>query len=136
MRVSGLLLRCSGLRIWYCHCSSLGGCCGPGLIPDPGTSTCHGYIQKIKNKKGGGGFYFLENIELIVGSCFFILSDNLFFFFFFFGHICGMWKFPGQGSNPCHSSNPSHCSENARSLTCCTHKRTPQFDNLYFKWSV
>ena len=31
-----------------------------------------------------------------------------------FGHACGMWKFPGQGSNPCHSSD-----NNAGSLTHC-----------------
>ena len=30
-----------------------------------------------------------------------------------------MWKFPGQGPNPCHSSSPSLCSDNARSLTHC-----------------
>lgn len=30
----------------------------------------------------------------------------------------GMWKFPGQGLNPSHSGNPSHCSDYARSLTC------------------
>ena len=29
-----------------------------------------------------------------------------------------MWKFPGQRSNPCHSSNPSHRSKHAGSLTC------------------
>ena len=29
----------------------------------------------------------------------------------------GVWTFPGQGLNPCHSSDPSHCSDNARSLT-------------------
>ena len=34
------------------------------------------------------------------------------------GHTLGMWKFPGQGSHLCHSSNPSHCSDNAGSLTC------------------
>ena len=28
-----------------------------------------------------------------------------------------MWKFPGQGSNLCHSSDPRHSSGNARSLT-------------------
>ena len=28
-------------------------------------------------------------------------------------------KFPGQGSNPCHSSNLGHSSDNARSLTYC-----------------
>ena len=26
-------------------------------------------------------------------------------------------KFPGQGSNLCHSSDPSHCRDNARYLT-------------------
>ena len=28
-----------------------------------------------------------------------------------------MWKFPGQGLNPHHSSDQSHSSDNARSLT-------------------
>ena len=32
----------------------------------------------------------------------------------------GRWKLLGQGSNPCHSSNLSCCSDNARSLTSCT----------------
>ena len=27
----------------------------------------------------------------------------LFFFFSFYGHTCGIWKFPGQVSNPSHS---------------------------------
>ena len=31
--------------------------------------------------------------------------------------FCGMQKFLGQGSNPHHSGHPSHCSDNARSLT-------------------
>ena len=35
------------------------------------------------------------------------------------GCTCSMWNFLGQGSNPCYSSNPSHCSDSARSLTCC-----------------
>uniref|UniRef100_A0A8D1UVC1 Sideroflexin 2 n=1 Tax=Sus scrofa TaxID=9823 RepID=A0A8D1UVC1_PIG len=29
-------------------------------------------------------------------------------------------KFPGQGSNLCHGSDPTHSGDNARSLTCCT----------------
>jgi len=33
-----------------------------------------------------------------------------------------MWKFSGQGLNPHHSSDPSHQSGNARSLTCCATK--------------
>ena len=36
------------------------------------------------------------------------------------GYILGIQKFLGQGSNPCHSSNQSHSSDNARSLTCYT----------------
>ena len=43
-------------------------------------------------------------------------------FIYFFGCACGVWKFLGQGSNLCHSSNLSHCSDNARSLTFCTTK--------------
>ena len=42
-----------------------------------------------------------------------------FFFLFNFGHPCGMWKFWGQGFNSHHSSDPSHCSDNTRSLTHC-----------------
>ena len=36
------------------------------------------------------------------------------------GHAHGMWKFPGQGSNPGHSSDPRCCSDNTASLTHCT----------------
>ena len=47
---TGVLLQLSGLRILHCHCSSLDCCCGLGLIPGPGTSTCHGCSQKGKKK--------------------------------------------------------------------------------------
>ena len=33
-------------------------------------------------------------------------------------HTHGVKKFPGQGSNAHHGSNPRHCSDNARSITC------------------
>ena len=36
---------------------------------------------------------------------------------FFFG--CSMWKFPSRGSNPHHSSDPNHCSNNGATLTHC-----------------
>ena len=39
---------------------------------------------------------------------------------FFFGYTLGMWKLPGQGSNLCHSSNPSYCSDSTGSLTHCS----------------
>ena len=44
----------------------------------------------------------------------------LFFFFFFFGYACSMWKCPGQGSNPYHSSNLSQSSHNSECLSHCT----------------
>ena len=37
-----------------------------------------------------------------------------------FGCACGMWKFTGQRSNLCHSSNLGCCSDNTGSLTHCT----------------
>ena len=42
----GVLLRCNRLRIQCCHYSSLGHCCGAGLIPGPGIPTCHEHGQK------------------------------------------------------------------------------------------
>ena len=50
------------------------------------------------------------------------------FFFFFFGRAHSMWKFPGQGSNPLHSSHQSCCSGNTRSLTSFI---TQEFPYLY-----
>ena len=47
----------------------------------------------------------------------YVASPLVFISLIFFGHTCGMWKFPGQGLNSCHSSNPSCFSDNARSLT-------------------
>ena len=44
-----------------------------------------------------------------------------------FGLIHGIRKFLSQGLNLCHSSNPSHCIDNAGSLTCCTTRELPVF---------
>ena len=46
-----LLLWCSRLRIWHCHCSSLDHCRDSGLIPGIGLFTCHRHGQKKKKKK-------------------------------------------------------------------------------------
>ena len=46
----GVLLWHSGLRIRYCHCSSLGGCCGTGSVLDTG-STCRGHGQTKKERR-------------------------------------------------------------------------------------
>ena len=48
------------------------------------------------------------------------------FLFFFFGCSHSMWKFSGQGSNLCHSSDLSSCYDNARSLACCATRELPQ----------
>lgn len=37
-----------------------------------------------------------------------------FFLSFFLGHTHGVWKFPGQGSNPSHSRNLRHSDNNPR----------------------
>ena len=34
-------------------------------------------------------------------------NSNFWFVFYFIGYIHGMRKFPGQGSNPCHSGDLS-----------------------------
>ena len=52
----------------------------------------------------------------------------------FFCHAHGMCKFPGQGMNLHHSSNQSHCSDNARSLTCCATGELLEI--FFFKWTV
>ena len=48
-KIPGVSLWHSQLRIWHCHCSGSGHCCGMGLILGPGTSACHGCGQKGKN---------------------------------------------------------------------------------------
>ena len=59
--------------------------------------------------------------------------EFLFFLFFLF-RLCdcthSMWKFPGQGLNPCHSSDLNHSGANAGSLTHCTKENSqgvPEF---------
>ena len=49
--IVGVPLWHRGLKLQCCHCSSLGCCCGVGLIPGPGTSICGGCGQKKKKKK-------------------------------------------------------------------------------------
>ena len=63
----GILLRCRGLRIWCCYCSSLGQCCGTGLIPALGTSTCHRCPPPPK-KKERKGFNWHAQLDLSSGS--------------------------------------------------------------------
>ena len=61
-----------------------------------------------------------------MNSLFFFFNDQclkyhllFYLFIYLFGHVCRMWNFLGQGSNPWHSSDLSRCSDNVRSLTHC-----------------
>ena len=46
----------------------------------------------------------------------------------------GMWKFLDQGSNPCHSSHPNHCSDSARSLIRRTTGELRKFVFFFFSF--
>ena len=54
-----------------------------------------------------------------VKSTYLKFLDCLNFGFFFLATPAACGRSPGQGRNPCHSSNPSPCRDNAGSLTCC-----------------
>ena len=78
--------------------------------------------------------WFANIFSFLCGVCFHFLDGvfwskkfYLFFYLFiFFGCTCGIWKFLGQGSNLCHSSDQSCCSDNTRSLTCCAIRELPK----------
>ena len=110
------------LKIWHCHCS------GMSFIPGLGTSACHVCGQEKKEICSMSNLkYFHLKMKGMVEQK---ISEIFFFFFFFFGCACDMWKFLGKRLNWRHSSKPSHCSDNARSLTCCTTQNT-QVEFLY-----
>ena len=46
-----VLLWLRGLRIWSCHYSGSGPCCGEGSVPDTGTFTCCGLSNPPPPKK-------------------------------------------------------------------------------------
>ena len=51
MQNLGVLLWCSQLRIWCCHCSGWGHCSRTGSAPGLGTSIFYRLSQKKKKKK-------------------------------------------------------------------------------------
>ena len=57
--------------------------------------------------------------------------SSFFFFSFYLWPCLSIRKFLGQGSNLCHSSNQSCCSDNAGSLTCCATKELWYFVPFY-----
>ena len=64
----GVLVWPSGLRIWCCHCSGLGLCCGTGWIPGLGISICCGCSQKK---------IFLKDCHMIQRFYFYSISGYL-----------------------------------------------------------
>lgn len=56
--------------------------------------------------------YFLKPYVIL------LLFFSFLLYFLFFGCTRGVWDFPGPGTNPRHSSDPSRSDDNARSLTC------------------
>ena len=61
-----------------------------------------------------------SSVQLRLGASHSAVPSTQPFFFFFFCRDLDMWKFLGRESNPRHSSDRAHCSDNAGSLTHCT----------------
>lgn len=61
-----------------------------------------------------------------VGAFFFCL----FLFLFFWLHLQQMWKFPGPGIKPCHSSDPEPLQCQHQILNSCTTRELLQFSVL------
>ena len=115
-RPYGSSLVTQGLRIWWCHCSGSGYCCGMGPIPGLGISTYLGYHQKRKQKEEENpGHPGLKPTLCVAILCFFFLLS----FFWGGGHFMayGVPWLLGQGSDPSGSCS-LRCS-NIESLTHC-----------------
>ena len=67
------------------------------------------------------GYQGLWNVTQYLQKFFFIF----FLLLFFFGCTRGMWKFPGQGPNPCCGCSLHHGCGNTGSLTRCTARESP-----------
>ena len=77
---------------------------------------------KVPQLPGGGELGEVSMEPLILQPRIILLGMTLMFGFGFallFGCSHSTWKFPGQGSNPCHSSDLSLCSGNGGSLNHC-----------------
>ena len=68
----------------------------------------------------------------IMGTATFKIEMYALFSFCFLGAVTAAWQFQDQGSNPPHSSDLTHCSDNARSLTCWATRELQKFvfDNV------
>ena len=88
--------------------------------------------ESLSNSSKGGRWMsrFKQKQPICPSSAFF-----LFFFlsFLFFGCTYGMWRCMGQRLNPCHSSDPSWCSDITGFLTCCTAREFPSSNILLYQ---
>ena len=78
------------------------------------TSTTQEARERAGERVGGWHPMLPSSAQLLLGLPFeSIMSDGGYFSlsFFLFGGTQGMWNFPGQGSNLCHSCNQNHSSE-------------------------
>ena len=103
-------------RTWYVH--------GPPVL----TSHSSLWLICLTSVSLCWSFVLNNNTQQWQGEWYIHISNAYIDIFFCCTH--GMWKFPGQGLNPCHSSDPGHCSDNAGTLT---HWATKEFLNTYFK---
>ena len=109
-------------------------------------SFCVQPFWKVSSGVCGSDFHFPDNDffnYLFISSTSFLSTVQLYdlltslphlvqLFYFYLcilGHAHSMRKFPGQGSNPCHSSDPSHSNDNAGSLTTKPQGNSPDFLN-------
>ena len=72
--------------------------------------------DRLCSVKGFCRYFLVFPLQCCLGICLFVFCCTF-----------RMWKFPGQGSNSSHSSDPSHCSDNARSLTRCATRELQRF---------
>ena len=107
---------------------------GP-LAPSPTASSPPMSVLKTQNS----GSNLLFRICLFTKFLFVVFWVLGFFlsyckiFIYLFGRAFGMCKFPGQGLNPCHRSDPSHSSDNTGLLThCATRELLLPFFNCVF----
>ena len=79
--------------------------------------------EGISHVQRGGG------VQVMLPPSLLWPSTNLgFLFLFLFGCVRSMRRFPGQGWNLCHSSNPSHYGDSTGCLTHCAAR------GLYKSW--
>ena len=86
-------------------------------------------ISGVERACGGAGEV---GMHRIVRPVFQNVKDLNFYLFIYLGHTHGIWKILGQGLNLCHSSDPSCCSDNTRSLTCYATENTKALIFFFF----